>query len=124
MIQFLPMLAALIPTLNYAANRAIDYYTGGPKPSNAQEAIALKQADIAQLEAIAKLDDSDGSSQWVTNIRSLMRPFAVTVILSVWAAYVFNTGISSDDIMNLASAAVFYLFGDRTQMAITRGKNK
>ena len=124
MFAFLPVLAALIPTINYGVTRAIDHFTGGPKPSNAQEAIALKQADIAQLEALSKLDNADGAPSWVIAIRALQRPFAVLVILGVWAASAYKYGIASEDLMNLAEAAVFYLFGDRTTMALTKGKSR
>jgi hypothetical protein len=122
MFPILSLLAALIPTLNYGVTRVIDKYTGGAKPSNAQEELTLKQADVAQLEALAKLDDASGASQWVVNIRALQRPFAITVILGIWGTYVFKNGMSPDDIMNLASAAVFYLFGERTRMYIAKAK--
>lgn len=119
MFDPITILAALIPTIKYGVERVIDYKTGGPKPSNAQEAIALKQADIQQLEALAKLDNAEGASQWVINIRSLQRPVATAVILTMWAVYAYKAGISAQDMQNMAAAAVFYLFGDRTTMSIS-----
>src|SRR3990167_6362725 len=118
MFDPLTLLAAGIPTLNYVITRITDYFTGGPTPRNAQEAIELKKVDISQMEALAKLDNADGAPSWVVPIRALQRPFAVLVILSMWSVYVYKTGISSQDMMNLASAAVFYLFGQRTQMEL------
>lgn len=122
MIPLLPILAAFIPTLNYGINRVIDAYTGGPKPSNAQEALALKNADVEQLKALALLDNSDGASKWVVNIRALMRPAASAVVLLVWGTYAIKTGISAEDLMSLAEAVIFYLFGDRTQMYLQKGR--
>ena len=122
MFDPLTLLAAGIPTLNYVITRIADYFTGGPTPRNAQEAIELKKVDISQMEALAKLDNADGAPSLVVAIRALQRPFAVLVILSMWSVYVYKTGISSQDMMNLASAAVFYLFGQRTQMELVRKK--
>jgi hypothetical protein len=114
------ILAAFVPTLSYVAQRVTDYFTGGPKPRNAQEAIELKKADIEQLKALAELDNSDGAPSWVVAIRALQRPFAVFVILVMWSVYVYKVGIAAEDMMNLASAAVFYLFGQRTQMYLSK----
>lgn len=118
------ILAALIPTVQYGIQRIIDYKTGGPKPTNAAEAIALKQADVAQLEALGKLDNADGASRWVINIRGLQRPVATAVILGMWSIYAYRVGITAEDMQNMAAAAVFYLFGDRTAMYISGNRKR
>lgn len=112
------ILAALLPTLQYGATKIIDKYTGGPSPSSAEEALKLKQADVAQLEALAKLDNADGASRWVTNVRAMMRPLAVTAVLGMWSFYAFKMGITAMDMQNMASAVMFYLFGDRLTMTL------
>ena len=117
------ILAALIPTIKYGVERVIDYNTGGPKPSNAKEAIEINDAEARKLEALSKLDNSEGAAQWVINIRALQRPIAVLVILTMWSLYAVQSGISAQDMQNMASAAIFYLFGDRTTMFLSE-KNK
>lgn len=118
------ILAALIPTLKYAFTRMIDYKTGGPKPTNAQEAVQLGDVEIRRLEAVAKIDNADGASTWVVNIRALQRPIVVFVVLVVWAFIALNNQIQVSLITDLASTVIFYLFGERTAMAIQKSSAK
>ncbi len=115
------MLAALIPFIGRTINKIVDYKTGGPAPSNAQEAIELKKADTEQLRAVGALDNADGASQWVINVRALQRPIAVFAILGVWSVIVIASGaVALQLVCDLASSAIFYLFGDRTSMSISK----
>ncbi len=123
LFSLVTVLSALIPVFTYSTKRVVDHFTGGPAPSNADEAIALGKADVEKLKALASLDDATGASQWVVNIRSLMRPFAVITILATWTYIAITTGaISVELVSDLASCAVFYLFGDRTMMHISERK--
>lgn len=114
--------AALIPILSHVVTRVTDHFTGSAKPQNTQEAIALFNAETEKLKALADLDSSDGAPMWVLAVKGLIRPFAAAVILTTWSYISVTHGISIDAVCDLASAAVFYLFGNSTMMAITRGK--
>jgi len=116
------ILTAFIPTIQYVAGRIVDKYTGGPAPSNAQEAIQLMNAETEKLKALSDLDNADGAAQWVQTIKGLQRPFAVVLILSAWYFVALRTGIQLQDLENLASAVIFYLFGQRTQMILHTNK--
>lgn len=113
-------MAAVLPTLNYVITRVTDHFKGGPKHRNADEAIKLYQSEVEKLKALAQLDVSEGASSWVMNIRALMRPAAASVILVMWSIYAYKVGIASNDMMNMASAVMFYLFGERVQMRLER----
>jgi len=112
--------AALLPTLNYIITKATDHLTGGPKPSTAKEQISIIEAEAKKLEALANLDRAESASYWVQNIRALMRPVAAGIVMFTWTIYVFQVGIVSSDMMNMASAVMFYLFGERIQMKIEK----
>ena len=121
--SMLTILSSLIPSLGYALKRVIDYKTGGAAPSNAQEAAAQSDADVRKLEALAKLDNADGASQWVINIRALQRPVVVFATLFSWICMTLAglSGLSVNMqiyiiVANTASSVFFYLFGDRTLM--------
>ena len=124
MFDPLSVLAAIIPTLKYAFTRIVDYKTGGPKPSNAQEAVALGDLEIRRLEAISKLDDSEGASPWVVNIRAMQRPLVVFLVLLTWVYVVLNNQVAVNTVCELASLVFFYLFGERTSMAIMKRVGK
>lgn len=117
------ILAALIPVFTHVVTKVTDHFTGGPSPTNTQELIELERVSIEKLKAIAALDSAEGASRWVTNVRAMMRPFAVVMILFTWGYIAVQYQISAALVTDLASSAVFYLFGDRTMMFIT-GKKK
>ena len=125
----LTILTAFIPLVSDGVRGVINKFTGGAgaEPANTEEAIQLMDADIRRLEALSKLDTPGGNvSGWVSNVRAMQRPAAtglilinymVTVLADVDPGYV-------DMSANLASAVVFYLFGDRTYMKFKRNGGK
>lgn len=125
------ILTALIPTLTYGAKRVIDYKTGGATPINNTEAIERRKADVEVLNAISKLDNADGASQWVINFRAMQRPSVVYIVLLNWTiitiAGLFGHFVDLQVyiiISNLASSIFFYLFGDRSLMYGIQALNK
>lgn len=119
---------SFIPALSYAFKRVVDYNTGGATPSNVSEVVAEKQADVDQLKAIAALDAVGPVSTWVANVRALMRPIVVSVVLINWTA--LTLGLIHVDLQlyvitaNVASSVMFYLFGDRSLMYSLQQYNK
>lgn len=117
------ILTAFIPVLTQGLRGAINKWTGGAgaKPATVDEAIKLGDMDIRRLEAIAKLDESSGAAQWVSNVRGIQRPAAVVLVLLAYIIVLGTPGSSHEALVlvsNLASSAMFYLFGDRTLMAL------
>lgn len=125
------ILTSIIPVLTYGAKRVIDYKTGGATPSNSSEAVEQAKLDIEKLKALGLLDNADGASQWVINIRALQRPIVVIAVLLNWTLMTL-AGLSGHlvdlqiyvIVANLASAVFFYLFGDRTLMYSLQTLNK
>ncbi len=117
------LLAAFIPVIIDGLKQGINYWTGGPKPTSVQDLVSLRELDIRQLEALAKLDNADGASRWVVNIRGLQRPVATIIILIYFGLSMYYP-VSEDarqTLSFLAQCAFFYLFGERT---LTYAKNR
>lgn len=127
-ISLYTVFSAFIPTASYVIKRITDYKTGGAKASNATEEAQLGQVDVDKLKAIAELDNADGASQWVINIRALQRPIVVYTVLFNWS--MVTLGLIHVDLQlyvitaNLASSVMFYLFGDRSLMYSIQEYNK
>ena len=125
------ILTAFIPLLQSGAKALIKKISGKDSaaadvvPQTVDDAIKLGELDIRRLESIASLDSVSGASTWVSNVRGIQRPAAVLVVLTTYAACVFNPDIAQstlDMVANLASSAMFYLFGDRTLMYLNGRK--
>jgi len=71
---------------------------------------------VRHLEALAKLDSVGVTAEWVNNIRALMRPTVGLIIVSFYG-FAVGTGADAtiqDQLANLTSSVIFYLFGDRS----------
>jgi hypothetical protein len=108
------LLAALIPVVGTVVTRATDRFW--PAPKTTQELTELEKAYAEKLKALAALDNSEGASRWVLNIKNLQRPIVIFLIVSTWCFIAVKYGMKPEDLENMASAAMFYLFGDRTHM--------
>lgn len=118
-------LAALLPLFTDIGKGVIGRWINPEaKPANVDEVIKLRSSDIDRLKALAELDKGEGgASQWVVNVRQLQRPVALLLVIGAWLASII---MQADDSVvrmtsDLASAGVFYLFGDRTLMYLKRG---
>lgn len=118
------MLTMFAPAIADAFRAVVNKWTGGDgaKPANTKEAIELMEADIRRIEAIAAADKVTGQvSLWVNNVRAMMRPTSTAVVLLSWIVLLVVYGDTNPEQVinissNLASAAVFYIFGDRSYM--------
>lgn len=110
------LLAAFVPVIIDGLKQGINYITGGPKPTTVQDLAMLRELDIRQFEALAKIDNADGASRWVINIRALQRPIATIIILFYFGLSMYYPvpAAAADTISFLAQCAFFYLFGERT----------
>jgi hypothetical protein len=121
------ILTAFIPILQQGAAAVIRKVTGsdGSKPATVEEVVKLGDLEIRKLEAIAAIDAGAGTAQWVANVRGIQRPLAVGLILLTYVIVIGTPGAEPETlnlVANLASSAMFYLFGDRTLMYINGPK--
>jgi len=115
------LLTAFMPMITDVVRAGVNRLTGGAgaQPANVTEAIQLMEADVKRMQAMAELDKVENTSQWVNDVRAMQRPVAVLLVLLVWFGVVFTPDVGEEIfnlVANLASAAVFYLLGDRTYM--------
>lgn len=128
-VSIFSVLTAFIPTASYSIKRIVDYNTGGKDKIDTASYVAMREADAKVLEIINRTPPN--TSRWVSNIIALQRPIAVLAILLNWIV-VTVYGLSGGNIdlqiyvitSNLASSAVFYLFGDRSLMYSLEKTNK
>lgn len=119
------LLTAFMPMITDVVRAGVNRITGGAgaQPANVSEAIQLMEADVKRMQAMAELDKVENTSQWVNDVRAMQRPVAVTLVLIVWMGVVFTPSVDEEVlniVSNLASAAVFYLLGDRTYLYFKR----
>ena len=110
------LLSALVPVGVEGAKQVINKMVGGPKPTTIDEQIKLYQADIARLEAVAKLDDPHGTpSQWVVDLRASARYIAAWAVILGGGAVLFTpTDIQVKALaVEAISVAFGFLFGTR-----------
>lgn len=120
------VLPALLPVGTNAIKEATAKWLGSPGPRTFEESLQWEQAQVARMEAIAKLDTVAGSpSQWVTDVRASARYVIVFLIIG-WAIVAY--AIHGEDSLvaystagepvatmlgQLVQSAVFFLLGDR-----------
>ena len=104
------LLSALIPVGVEGTKQLINKAVGGPKPTTIDEQIKLDQADIARLEAVAKLDDPHGTpSQWVVDLRASARYIAAWAVILGGGAVLFTP--ADLQVKALAVEAISVAFG-------------
>ena len=131
----MPLLALLLPSLIPVVADGVRNLFGwlfggsGAKPQNVEEAVKLMSAEVAKLEAIAKLDAPAGDiSKWVADLRASFRYLAAALIIIgtfvAIGAKGFGVAIEDSviDVLLQMSGSVFsFLFGDRMYLSL-RGK--
>ena len=110
------LVSALIPVGVEGAKQVINKAVGGPKPTTVDEQIKLEQADIARLEAVAKLDNPYGTpSQWVVDLRASARYLASWAVILGGGAVLFTDADLTVKALSVEaiSVAFGFLFGTR-----------
>ena len=104
------LLSALVPVAVEGAKQGISKLVGGPKPTTIDEQIKLDQADIARLDALAKLDAPHGTpSQWVIDLRASARYLAAWMVILGGGAVLFTP--ADLQVKALAVEAISVAFG-------------
>lgn len=121
------IVASLVPSLIQGIGNVINKFTGGVQPQNVQDVIALKNADVEQLKALAALDSPGGvPSQWVIDLRGSFRYIAALVLIAAAVSTMLIPAISplSGLATDMASGAFFFLFGDHVLSNFNKGTKK
>lgn len=116
---------ALLPALTDGIRGLLAKVTGseGAKPQTVDEAIRLMEADNRRLELLGKLEGEGETYRWVEAIRKLQRPivgFLVTLAYVLAVSGVVADDFKADLAAQIASSYIFYLFGERAYMHMTR----
>lgn len=117
------IISALIPAaidigkgLFNGVNQWIVRKAGGVIPTTIAEVVELEKAEIAKLEALAKLDNPSGTpSQWVVDFRACFRYVGALVIIASAVSTLFIPAAATLAPLawEAASAAFFFVFGER-----------
>jgi hypothetical protein len=114
-------LAALLPLGIEAGKAAIQRWLAPEqvKPVDFGQALELRRLELDHFKA---MQGGGESYRWVAAVRELQRPIFSAGVLAVWA-WQAASGEPAPDVVNMASAVGFYLFGDRTLFYV-KGKAK
>lgn len=123
----LTILTAFAPIVIEGVKGLIARFTGNtPAITTPADYAAVVDADIRKLQALASLDMSSGqTSPWVNNLKSLQRIIVVYATIGSWIAATFFVVLPDDRyklVSSLASAIFFFLFGDRVNFYMKKGK--
>lgn len=116
----LTALAALLPLGVEFGKAAIQRWIApdAVKPATFADLLELRRLDAELFKAMQGQDG--GSYPWVDAVRKLQRPIFTAGVLAVWA-WQASDGAPSPDVVNMAGAVGFYLFGDRTLFYVRGG---
>lgn len=131
----MPLLALLLPALVPVVADGVRSLFGwifggsGAQPQNVEEQIKLMSAEVAKLEALAKLDAPAGNiSTWVADLRASFRYLAAAMIIigtfgliGIKAAGGAIEDSVIDVCLQLSGSVFSFLFGDRMYLSL-RGK--
>jgi hypothetical protein len=110
------IVGALLPVAVESGKQLITKWVGGVKPTTIDEQIKLDQAEVARLEALARLDTPVGTpSQWVIDLRASARYVGALAVIAVGisALYVPVEENIRTLALEAANIAFGFLFGSR-----------
>jgi hypothetical protein len=126
------LLPALVPAAVDGAKSLIGGLTGNKaaQPQTFTDLVEWEKLGLEKLRTLAQLDQPAGNiSRWVADLRASARYIAVFVILggygvlaTIDALYKPVTSGVLEQWAMLAQSAVFFLLGDRVNMALKSGK--
>lgn len=110
------IIGALVPVGVEGVKQLFARFAGGVRPTSVAEQIQLEQADIAKLEALAKLDNPGGvPSQWVIDLRASSRYVGALATIAVGLSTLYVNMPEPVQVIGLQAAniAFGFLFGSR-----------
>jgi hypothetical protein len=119
------ILPALLPAAGDAIRSVVGKFTGTAPaaPKTVGESIELMKAQTERMKALAEIDKPSGNAhRWVYDLRESSRYIAVFLIILNWIGQsAYGTDAATIVIAaELASSAVFFLFGDRVYMHLKK----
>jgi len=122
------LLPALLPVGIDAAKAGVSALFGNSaaKPTTFDDQMKWEEFLLKKITVLAELDKPNGQiSMWVADLRASARYIAVFIILATWVAVTVGNlpmGTAQYDLLaQMATAAFFFLFGDRINMAVKKG---
>lgn len=104
------IVGALLPVAVESGKQLITKWVGGVKPTTVDEQIKLDQAEVARLEALARLDTPVGTpSQWVIDLRASARYVGALLVIGVGISTLYIP--VEEQIRTLALEAANIAFG-------------
>jgi len=111
------IISALVPVGAEGIKQVIAYFTGDVRPTTVQEKVALQNADIERLKALAALDNPGGTpSQWVIDLRASARYVGALFVIAVGVSTMCIQDFSPEIralALEAANVAFGFLFGSR-----------
>lgn len=124
MIDPMTLIALFGPAIKDGLSAVVKKFTGdaGGKPANVGEFIQLQDAETRNMEARAKIGDTEGETYpWVIAAIKMQRPLIVYLTMLVYLGMA-ATGAGSEEsremVANFAAVIVFWLFGERYSMKL------
>ena len=126
MIDPITLVALIGPLIKSGGQALINKFAKGEqyKPANVDDAIKLMQAETEALKArILVADTNEPSYPWVAALVKLQRPVIVYgtisgyMIMSLWG---LGTPEAAKMVGELATIVIFWLFGERTLMKVSK----
>lgn len=104
------IIGALLPVAVESGKQLITKWVGGVKPTTIDEQIKLEQAEVARIEALARLDNPVGTpSQWVIDLRASARYVGALAVIAVGISTLYVP--VEDNIRTIALEAANIAFG-------------
>lgn len=122
MIDPMTLIALFGPAIKDGFSAVVKKFTGdaGSKPANVGEFIQLQEAETKQLEARAKIGDTEGDTyKWVVAVIKLQRPtITYLTMLTFLLMAMLDVGDTQDreTVANMGAVIIFWLFGERFQL--------
>lgn len=127
------LLPSLIPVFADGVRSLFGWIFGGSgaQPQNVEEAVKLMQAEVAKLEALAKLDaPAQNISTWVADLRASFRYLAAAIIIIGTfgviglngAAILLVDATVIDTLLQMSGSVFSFLFGDRMYLSLRNKK--
>ena len=121
------ILPALVPAFADGMRGIFAKLTGGAggMPQNVEERCQLMQAEATKLQALAALDNPEGTpSQWIVDLRACYRYVIITAILIFTAIVVFNPTIVGTAVvsvfLDMSGACMSFIIGERMYLSIKK----
>ena len=121
------ILPALVPAFADGMRGIFARLTGGAggQPQNVQERVELMQAEATKLQALAALDNPEGTpSQWIVDLRACYRYVIISAILIFTGVVVFNPELVGTAVvsvfLDMTGACMSFIIGERMYLSIKK----